>query len=141
MDEYFINGGNDALERCLDEPWFQSQLADFPLTFEKNSAASSGFISSNVVGVCQEFKIGITEDPWSRWFRPDCGYCHDGWHRMVIMYCAPSSKPKFWDSTGSMEKRLIAAFAGRANGCINRVGAGGEGASAGPPHFTYVVMR
>lgn len=62
------------------------------------------------------------------------------WKFMVLLYAAPTSKPKVPYSTGAFEKMLIREFA-RVDGCINRRGAGGECPSNGSPHFCYVIVR
>ncbi len=101
------------------------------------------------------FKIGITEDLHKRWNNPKYGYRHDGWERMLLLYAAPWSKWKIepldspdtrtlkHESSGWMEIKLIETFAmeGLCNGCVNKPGSGGESASDGKPHFTYVVVK
>ena len=86
-----------------------------------------------------EFKIGITCDPRHRWRNCEYGYERDGWKQMHLLYAAPTSKKHDAESTGTMEKYLISWFLG-CEGCLNR-GLGGEKASDGSPHFTYVVVR
>ena len=56
---------------------------------------------------------------------------------MTIVYAAPFSKAFKLHSTEMMEKDQIAKFK-YYSGCLN-VAPGGEGASAGSPHFLYVV--
>jgi hypothetical protein len=112
-----------------------------PADFDTVLIAAKTYISETMAGHC-EFKIGITENPYLRWTRDDCGYEHSGdWEEMVLLYAANTGTKHVHDSSGRMEKLLIEAFAGAEVGCINRVGAGGEGASRSSPHFTYVVWR
>jgi hypothetical protein len=111
-----------------------------PADFRATVIAAEKYISENIAGVV-EFKIGITENPYLRWTRKDCGYKHFGdWEVMVLLYAANTGIKHVHDSSGSMEVLLIDAFAERDCGCIN-VGKGGEGASRSSPHFTYVVWR
>ena len=141
-DDAFWNGVDDILSYSVDRRWFDHKFwLEAPVTFDRALAAAVDYINDNIVGTWLEYKIGITENPFLRWTRNDCGYQHDGWSTMFLLYAAPSSKPRIQDSTGAMEKQLISVFAGNANGCINRKGAGGDAPSDGSPHFTYVVVR
>jgi len=76
------------------------------------------------------FYIGITEDPPRR-FADHCD--HMEWERMIILVQASTSS-----TTGSLERALLAEF-GTCFMCIN-IGPGGERASAGSPHFLYVLV-
>ena len=90
------------------------------------------------------FKIGITEDPFSRWCRADLdcqgrpvGYGPLGFHCMTLLYVAKESKGNF--GSGTMEDALIQYCWDRGmSGCLNKR-QGLLGASIGFPHFTYVV--
>ena len=96
--------------------------------------------------------FGITENPYTRWTRRDCGYDHFGWEYMCLLYTAPTSKSSARginteqervlrsESTGAMEIKLISEFS-IETGCLNRAGAGGESPNGGCPHFVYVVVR
>ena len=96
---------------------------------------------SQIEGV---FKIGITEDPFSRWFRADLdrqgrpvGYGPLGFHCMTLLYVAKESKGNF--GSGTMEDALIQYCSDRGmSGCLNKR-QGLLGASIGFPHFTYGV--
>ena len=73
-----------------------------------------------------------------RWRNSEWGHEWDGWSQMHLLYAAPTSKKHNAESTGNMEKYLISQF-WRYEGCLN-IGAGGERASDGSPHFVYVVV-
>ena len=75
------------------------------------------------------FYIGITENPANRWQEHYLRYDY-----LEILAQAHTSA-----TTADLEKRLLSEFRGRFN-CEN-VGPGGEGASAGSPHFCYIVVR
>ena len=77
------------------------------------------------------FYIGITEDPGRRW---EEHLLERHWDEMVVLIRAPSSH-----ATAELEIRLIEHFSG-SFGCQN-LGRGGEGRSAGSPHFLYVLVR
>ena len=153
MDPQHDADAERVLSRCMGEPWFSTDFFwDSPRGYHANYDAARVFISGRIEHRYQ-FKIGITEDPHFRWFRPDCGY-HGVFETMFILYSAATSKTKIHmcdssetrlrkrESSGAMEKRLIRFFAnGTANGCLNREGAGGENPSNGTPHFVYVVVR
>ena len=138
---------------CANCTWFSSEpLGLLDLTdFDMCSSCAEGFILSNVVGQCEYFKIGITENPYQRWVRSDCGYQHSGWSFMYVLYVAPTSKWKLHaldsektralksTSTGSMERFLVDKFRHLPE-CINRQ-PGGDCPSNGSPHFCYVVGR
>ena len=72
----------------------------------------------------------------NRWYKKD----KPNWQRMHLIYAAPTSKPWRRHSTGQMETQLIDRC-WHHESCINREGAGGECASAGDPHFVYIVVR
>ena len=153
MDPQHDADAERVLSRCMGEPWFSTDFFwDSPRGYHANYDAARVFINGRIEHRYQ-FKIGITEDPHFRWFRPDCGY-HGVFETMFILYSAATSKTKIHmcdssetrlrkrESSGAMEKRLIRFFAnGTANGCLNREGAGGENPSNGTPHFVYVVVR
>ena len=76
--------------------------------------------------------------------RVDCWYAWDKrgvWNKMVVLFAAKRSKGDS-ESSGEMEKKLIAACRSVSGAqCLNRIGAGGEGASDGSPHFVYCVYQ
>jgi len=80
----------------------------------------------------QPFYIGITENPTRR-FGEHCDGGGQVWERMTILVQAVSSR-----TTASMERELLREFRDRVS-CHNN-SAGGEGASAGSPHFLYVLQ-
>ena len=59
---------------------------------------------------------------------------------MIIICVTNCSKKHLKDSSGKMEAEQIKIFRHTHTGCLN-VGSGGEGASAGSPHFMYVVRN
>ena len=100
------------------------------------------------LSLLRSYYIGITENPHRRFREHSRSY--DG---MVVLYQARSSR-----ESGALERRLIAEFAGmgeRQEGLAGLVapqsglgnlrcrnyGRGGEHASIGSPHYTYVVWR
>jgi hypothetical protein len=76
-----------------------------------------------------QFYIGITERPDERWE----AHARSGYSAMHIIACAVTSA-----TTARIERALIARF--RSYRCAN-LSAGGERASAGSPHFVYIVYR
>ena len=76
------------------------------------------------------FYIGISEQPLLRWEYHAC----DGFVEMHILLVASSSAHTAW-----VEMALIASCRGNLR-CSN-IGAGGERASRGSPHYLYVVWR
>ena len=156
QDPLFDADVEQVLQRCLEEPWFSNEFFyGSPVGFSENSLAATSFIRDRIENQFSEFKIGITEDPYFRWWRKDCGYhWPGGFSQMFLLYAAPISKwslqrhdsPKLkkpkQESTGAREILLIKEFAnGTGNCCLDRPGAGGECPSNGSPHFVYVVVR
>ena len=152
-DSKFWTSMEDRLAMCYDCQWYRLDFfSHAPVHFSPCFEAACNFIRASINNVWLQYKIGITEDPYIRWTRPDCGYEHFGWQYMCLLYTAPTSKTskrgvqteqerlRRAESTGAMEKRLIAEFS-LEPGCLNRVGAGGEYPSDGCPHFVYVVVR
>jgi hypothetical protein len=86
----------------------------------------------SAIGGGHSFYIGITEHPRRR-FDEHCTSA--AWDRMVVLVQASSSR-----TTAYLERGLIAEFGGRYPfQCLNR-GPGGERASAGSPHYLYVLL-
>ena len=77
------------------------------------------------------FYIGITENP-ARRFEQHSASAY--WRNMIVMHSAPSSS-----ETSSLERDLIRRF--KLNLMCRNVGAGGEHASAGSPHFLHVLKN
>ena len=77
------------------------------------------------------FYIGITENPGRRWAMHEEQSSHM-WRRMRLLVQAPDSV-----ISASIERRLIARW--RDHTCCTNVGPGGERASAGRPHYVYVL--
>ena len=117
---------------------------DAPRSWTEALDAATSYINDNVVDSGHEFKIGITECCRKRWENPSFGWKWDKsgqpWEVMVVLYAAPTSKPRVMYSTGAFEKELVREFA-RVEGCLNCRGTGGETPSEGSPHFVYVVVR
>ena len=99
------------------------------------------------------FKIGYTRWIHWRWTNLECGYIHEGYHRMVICGIQGSRA-----EVGDAETDVIARFrrwgprgvlmrdaAGLPNGdarCANRAeGGDGPKARSDPPFFLYVVWK
>ena len=76
------------------------------------------------------FYTGISEQPLLRWE----SHARDGFVGMDILMVAPSSAHAGW-----VEAALIARC--RNNLRCSNVGAGGEHASRGSPHYLYIVWR
>ena len=152
-DSKFWTSMEDRLAMCYDCQWYRLDFfSHAPVHFSPCFEAACNFIRASINNVWLQYKIGITENPYIRWTRPDCGYEHFGWQYMYLLYTAPTSKTskcgvqteqerlRRAESTGAMEIKLIAEFS-LEPGCLNRVGAGGEYPSDGCPHFVYVVVR
>jgi len=85
------------------------------------------------------FYIGISEAPVERWmghFGGGRGRHADLFDMMVVIEEATSST-----DTAQTERELIARTSATFGPqCLNR-GPGGEGASSGSPHYTYIVFK
>jgi hypothetical protein len=84
---------------CDTESFFDHAPRAYDDAFE----AITGFISSDIVNTWAEFKIGITNDPWNRWYRRDCGYHFPlprGFSKMYILYAATSGPLRVPASSG-----------------------------------------
>ena len=81
------------------------------------------------------FKIGITSDPFSRWFHPEYGYVVDGvYTAMWIMTVV-----RTMEAAAFIEAALIREF--KTCGCCDNWASGGEGVSLeGSLAFVYVVL-
>ena len=123
-----------------DKEWFETSacLHNLGPHWEQNCDVVTAAIQS-IVSSSTEFKIGITLDPRWRFWECAGGDYSKRFRKMTIVYAAPFSKAFKLHSTGMMEKDQIAKFK-YYSGCLN-VAPGGEGASAGSPHFLYVVSN
>ena len=95
-----------------------------------------------------QFYIGITEDPIRRWDVLGLGRSYD---YMMLVYAGPTGKwkPSNLDSdeqlalksvsSGKMERDIIKYFKDESYLNLKNQLPGGEGASSGCPHFTYVA--
>ena len=80
------------------------------------------------------FKIGITTDPFHRWFNSDFGYLHDGAYSSMTIIALVKSM----EAASYLEAALIREF--RDCGSCQNEARGGEGAAADAPlGFVYVV--
>jgi hypothetical protein len=140
IDPLFWESYFYRIESYMEDDWFdQSDCLNFlKPPWEQNCELVTDAIQS-IVSRCTEFKIGITLDPRYRFFRCAFGEYSKRFSNMTIVYTAPFSRPHKLHSTGMMETIQIAKFKSRT-GCLN-VAPGGEGASAGSPHFLYVVSN
>ena len=123
--------------RNILAPPFSSLLT---LTFDGGETISelarvgvgvSGRMINAIVDEGRSFYIGITENPVRRWHE----HVHapgTSWECMEVLVPAPSSAV-----TKPIEQDLIQQWGGHFL-CTN-VGAGGERASAGMPHYVYVL--
>jgi hypothetical protein len=140
-DNIFYKSIMDQLENYLGEDWIELSPAFHLLCpdWETNVHLCTTVVHS-VANRADEFKIGITADPHWRWkVCPGGAYLRQGFRKMTILYAAPFSKPYTEESSGCMERALIAVFRCLPQ-CLN-VKPGGEGASAFSPHYVYVVER
>ena len=78
------------------------------------------------------FYIGITEDPNGRWEKHNADQTVGPEPNMVVLIEAESSR-----LTAALEIQLLAQYLPHMR-CANR-SSGGEGASAGSPHYLYVL--
>ena len=85
----------------------------------------------SIVDAGQAFYVGITENPPRRWdeHRHTRG---TSWECMTVLVQAPSSA-----ATKPIEQELLERWGGKF--LCHNVGKGGERASAGMPHFVYVL--
>ena len=86
---------------------------------------------SSIVDAGRAFYVGITENPPRRWdeHRHTRG---TNWECMTVLVQAPSSA-----ATKPIEKELLERWSGKF--LCHNIGKGGERASAGMPHFVYVL--
>ena len=128
----------------MDDAWFSMDEAMDHLGEDWDGNASTVTRAiAGIVNKCQEFKIGITEDPKHRWFVCDNGNYNKNYTKMTVVYVAPKGKKLYRESTGNMEKTQISKFKDTLLGegkCMNKA-PGGEGASDAYPHFCYVVSK
>ena len=120
----FVRIPDFMLQRLQLEPRIATHIIDAVLLgADRMSVAAVG-----VREVCDHpFYIGITEDPVRRWHEHSVG-----WDAMSILFVGETSQ-----DSGHCEKTLLKRF-GHLLFCQN-TGPGGEHASSGRPHFTYVV--
>jgi hypothetical protein len=137
----FWDSVNSDLEHYIKQPWIKKGFSFDCIgsDWEDNVNACGNAIAA-IADAATEFKIGICRDPHWRYF-----YCDDGdyskrFTQMVLIYVSNTSDPKKLHSSGLMEIEQIARFRDAYTGCLNKAG-GGEGASAGSPHFMYVVWN
>ena len=131
---------HDVQNQEKDDDWFEYSdcLNYLRPPWEQNCELVTDAIQS-IVSSGTEFKIGITLDPRWRFFTCAFGEYSKKFSKMTIVYTAPFSKGWKLHSTGMMETVQIAKFKSYT-GCLN-IKPGGEGASAGSPHFLYVVSN
>ena len=98
----------------------------------REGVGMSGRQVRSVVDAGQAFYIGITENPPRRWdeHRDTPG---TSWERMTVLVQAPSSAV-----TKAIEQELLEQWSGKF--LCHNVGKGGEHASAGGPHFVYILV-
>ena len=139
QDLSFWDSVKDTFFSYMYDDWFEwgRSLDMLGRCWEDNVAICSNLILS-IVNAASEFKIGITVDPKWRYFECGNGAYSRQFTKMTIVYAAQNSKKAIQDSSGMMEVELIAKFRFKYPGCLNK-SIGGEGASAGSPHFTYIV--
>ena len=138
MDPTFWDSVQREVEAYSGKEWFETSacLDDLKPRWEQNCNVVTDAIQS-IVSSSTEFKIGITMDPQWRFWTCAEGEYSKMFRKMTIVYAAPFSKKHKLHSTGMMEIDQIAKFKSY-DGCLNKA-PGGEGASAGNPHFLYVV--
>ena len=152
-DEDFWNLVAQEDRALQGKPWYHSDwFWQTPVLddFEETVGVAAAYIANKLLPEADAIKIGITECINRRWDM----YCADprgGWRELHLLHAAPTAKWKIGPlddehiiklketSTGTMETRLIAIYSSDT-ACVNR-GAGGEGASAGTPHYVYCVVR
>jgi len=140
IDPAFWDSFMHRIESYSDKGWFETSacLDDLRPHWEQNCDVVTDAIQS-IVSRSTEFKIGITLDPQWRFWSCAFGEYSKKFHKMTIVYAAPFSKAHRLHSTGMMERDQIGKFKSHSS-CLN-VAPGGEGASAGSPHFLYVVSN
>lgn len=140
-DQAFRDRVNAVLDAALHEDWFDAEcnVRTYGAEFETAVTLANDFILCRVIGQGVPFKIGITANPFQRWYNEKYGYVHDGYTRMHLLYTAAHSRKSVDDSSGQMESRLIALFSEHPY-CENKAG-GGETPTPFSPHFTYVVTK
>ena len=92
----------------------------------------SGRRVSSIVHEGRAFYVGITENPPRRWDE-HMSATGVSWEGMEILVKAPSSA-----LTKSIEQDLLERWGGQF--LCHNIGKGGERASAGMPHFVYVLV-
>jgi len=149
--------GRCVASNCVDGEWFE--IAHVPFwnmipgyRFTQACSDAQLFILERAPFEWAKFKIGITEDPYTRWHNPECGHRRAGWRGMSLLFAASTGKSRInsFDppalrrakatSSGAMEIWLIVALSD-CEEMMNKRNTGGEGASNECPHFVYVVWR
>ena len=142
---------------CVDGEWFEIADVSFwnripGYRFTQACSDAHQFILERVPFEWAKFKVGITEDPYTRWHGPVCGHRLAGWCGMSLLFAASTGKSRInsFDppalrqakatSSGAMEIWLIVALSD-CEEMMNKRNAGGEGANTECPHFVYVVWR
>ena len=140
IDPLYWDSVFHRIDTYKDDDWFEYSdcLNYLRPHWEQNCELVTDTIQS-IVSSGTEFKIGITLDPRWRFFTCAFGEYSKKFSKMTIVYTAPFSKGWKLHSTGMMETVQIAKFKSYT-GCLN-IKPGGEGASAGSPHFLYVVSN
>jgi hypothetical protein len=106
-----------------DVVFFMLEIPHHPADVAQHSAQ----VCARILKKARRYYIGITEHP----VRRHAEHKSIGRERFAILHIATGS-----NETASLEKQLLSRFGGHAR-CEN-VSAGGERASAGSPHFTYI---
>ena len=117
---------------CLQRSNFPAVLFRFPAAEPQTSSECVDHCLGVLRSCCPtgSYYWGITENPMRRWVE---GHCQTYDTMRVVVVCRTSRE------TGLIERQLISQS--RAGYRCNNVGAGGERASAGSPHFVYLCSR
>ena len=158
LEVSFRKAFNDAIQRIEDSDYQNNIVTDYVCDlgemlpdYQYCYESAIRQIRATIADRRSKFYIGITEDPIFRWVK--LGLCRQ-YDYMMLLYAGPTGKWKIFNgdspevialksvSSGQMERDLIKFFKDdhpEEYPNLQNKGPGGEGASSGCPHFTYVA--
>ena len=148
LEVSFRKAFNDAIQRIEDSDYQNNIVTDYVCDlgemlpdYQYCYESAIRQIRATIADLRFKFYIGITEDPIRRWV--DLGLCRD-YDYMMLVYAGPTGKSQVSGSLGQMERDLITFFKDdhrESYPNLQNKAPGGERASSGCPHFTYVATK
>ena len=119
--ESLNNAEGQCFNLCLCRSKLSSHVLDHCITTIQNLGRQG----------CLRFKIGITLDPYNRWYNPEYGYASEGFSEMLVVAVL-----RTMEAAAFLEAVLIREFRGHGL-CTNQAG-GGEGVSLDHTNLAFV---